>query len=431
MGDNQLTSASASVSILRIGIIGAANIARKNIKAIQHPANINNCKLIAIASRSESKAIQFCNDHVQHADNVKLYTGTNAYQDLIDSNDIDALYIPLPTTLHLQYVKKALNAGKHVLIEKPVALSKHEYKEMIDIASSSTSLTKYLMDGTMFVHNPRTIDVVLHCSNQEEDKEKGTGIGEVQRIQSDFSFMGDKEFFTNNIRISSKGDTLGCIGDLGWYCIRMAQLVFKTCATFAQVTDYELNDDGVPIDATCLVMFDDKSYHQGLGQQGQNGQNGQGKKRCKILSFHCSFINPLTQSITMYGSKKSITMDDFVIPREEEKGNNDKVLTYQIQSQGLSHADLYSIHTNEIKKSLNCEFGVEDKAGNCPQEVLMWSNFVKFCRAYDADISDTEKVKKEAKELSKISYENQCIVDALMESIHQDGSKVAVNSALG
>ena len=413
-------------AILRIGILGAANIARKNVKAIQHPTNRNHCKLVAIASRSETKAIQFLNDHVattstedqDQADDIKLYTGPNAYLELINDDTIDAVYIPLPTTLHLKYVKQALIEGdKHVLVEKPVAASHIEYREMINAA---TMMKKYLMDGTMFVHNPRTNDVCsFSTAINGKDGSDSTSSNDdpqqaVTRIQSDFTFLGDDTFFTKNIRVSSNGDMLGCIGDLGWYCIRMAQLIFKessSSATFAQVTHHELNEHGVPIDATCLVTFENSEKRK--------------KQRVKVLSFHCSFIHPLTQTITLHGLEQAITLDDFVIPREEGvqdisllNNEKEKTLTFEVHSQELSHADLYSIHSNEIKKSSKCK--------GSPQEVLMWNNFAKFCRAFDSE--DDGDVKQEGRELQAISYDNQCIIDALFESILQDGRKVPVHS---
>ncbi len=469
---------------LRIGILGAANIARKNVRAIQHPSNVQSCQLVAIASRSESKATAFLKDHVSanvnvnlgvaHDDdagvadvteqavnvNVKLYTGKEAYNNLINADNVDALYIPLPTTFHHEYVIKALEAGKHVLVEKPVATSCKQYEEMISVAKKND---KYIMDGTMFVHNPRTKHVCEYISSSSDgsdgDIDKGVGgiggIGnQVLRIDSTFTFSGDEDFFNNNIRVSSNGDPLGCIGDLGWYNIRMAQLAFGSeydsesnasdiittataAATSAQVVLHELNQHGVPIDATCLVTFENKN-------------TANKRKGSKVLSFHCSFIHPLTQTVSIHGSEKSITMEDFVIPRSaddcgggdkdqeqvHDEGGDKKLSTFEVKSQSLSFADLFSLHSNQIiEESLG---GPGPTNTRCPpQEVLMWKNFAQFCRAHDNDNIDgdandnnvnvhNKDMKKEAYELLKISYENQRVVDALMESIQQNGKKICI-----
>jgi predicted dehydrogenase len=83
---------------LRIGICGAARIARKNIAAIQNP--VSNTRCAAIASRSIEKAQEFHHNHVldEWKDSVSLLVGDNAYDGLIESDDIDAIYIPLPVT---------------------------------------------------------------------------------------------------------------------------------------------------------------------------------------------------------------------------------------------------------------------------------------------------------------------------------------------
>merc|ERR1719232_1483725 len=105
-------------------------------------------------------------------------------------------------------------------------------------------------------------------------------------------------------------------------------------------------------------------------------------------------------------------MDDFVISRNEDE-NNEK-LSFEVKSQALSDFDLYSYSSNEVKESLK---------GGCPQEVIMWKNFAKFCRAFD---DDDETLKKKGNDLLSMSLENQLIVDALMESIRHNGKIISV-----
>jgi len=83
-------------SPLRVGVMGAARIAGKNIAAIQN--QLSSCEIVAIASRSQTKANSFCETHVleDRIQNVEVFAGDNAYQLLIEKEDIDALYIPLP-----------------------------------------------------------------------------------------------------------------------------------------------------------------------------------------------------------------------------------------------------------------------------------------------------------------------------------------------
>lgn len=250
-------------SPIRVGILGCASIARKVARAILHSES--QCTLTALASRSRDKAAVFAEDHiVQASDNsismsdLTLFGGENAYQELIDSNDIvDALYIPLPTALHKQWVLPTLQAGKHVLLEKPVALSVQEWEEFVKAAKENSC---YIQDGTMFVHHPRTALIQEMVSNSDE-------LGLFQRLESGFTFYAPEEVFQDNIRSQASLDALGCVGDLAWYQIRAALLwagsfgssasetsegedSSKNNVVSVQVIDWKVNSQGVPIDVT-------------------------------------------------------------------------------------------------------------------------------------------------------------------------------------
>ena len=180
--------------------------------------------------------------------------GPDAYQQLVDSQDlVDALYIPLPSALHKDWVRRALESGKHVLLEKPVALAAADFQDMMQAAYECGKL---LMDGTMFVHNNRTQKLLEYCCNEKI-------MGTIQRIESAFSFNGqedDPNFFVSNVRCRKDGDPMGCVGDLGWYCVYMAILVFNAAAgarpVAVKAVDFTSTDDGVPIDASCIVYFE-------------------------------------------------------------------------------------------------------------------------------------------------------------------------------
>ena len=230
---------------LTIGIMGCARIAKKNCCA----ATTASCQIAAIASRGEQKGQDFINEVLSdHQEAPLLFSGEDAYMKMLGSNDISSVYIPLPTKLHEQYVAKTLSSNKHVLLEKPVAVSAKSYSEMLQAASDNG---KFLMDGTMFVHHPRTLAFVKSVPNPN-------------RVHFNFTFDGSvSDFFKNDIRMKKDGDFMGCIGDLGWYCVRMGLLVFssgdtgalKNLVTEVQVSRYQLNDEGVPFDADCLVHF--------------------------------------------------------------------------------------------------------------------------------------------------------------------------------
>lgn len=189
--------------ILGVGVIGCARIAKKNCTAANK--EFASCAIKSIASRNADKASAFINEvFVNSAQRpTQIFTGEDAYKDLLETKEsCEAVYIPLPTKLHHEYVTMALCNKKHVLLEKPVAVSARAYRDMLSVASKEG---KFLMDGTMFVHAPRTRRIVKSIPNPN-------------RIHMNFTFDGGAEFLQNDIRVKKDGDLLGCVGDLGWYC---------------------------------------------------------------------------------------------------------------------------------------------------------------------------------------------------------------------
>lgn len=276
--------------------------------------------------------------------------------------------------LHKEWVIKCLRAGKHVLVEKPVATCVKDYEEMLHVAYETG---KFLMDGTMYPHHNRTHDLIA-CARDE------ARVGKVDRIETAFSFLGDDAFFRNDIRTKSDGDPLGCIGDLGWYCIRMALLIFPTKPVAARVVDVKLTSDGVPLSASCFVHFEGDC----------------------VLAFHCGFLTPFRQHVEICGSKRSIKLDDYVLPKGAP-------LKFGLHSMSLTHCDLITIHDKEI---IVCESGPV-------QEVLMWQNFSRFSRAVGAGSSRwSGDDAADAVTIAQTSLANQKVLSALIDSIRSEAT---------
>ena len=128
------------MSNLRIGVLGCANIARRSV--IPAIKSIVEYDLIAIASRTKEKASEFATEFDCEA--------VEGYQKLLDRKDIDVIYMPLPTGLHEEWVMKALEAGKHILIEKSLAMDYASAKRMVDMARQKGLL---IMENFMFLYH--------------------------------------------------------------------------------------------------------------------------------------------------------------------------------------------------------------------------------------------------------------------------------------
>ncbi|MDD5141162.1 MAG: Gfo/Idh/MocA family oxidoreductase [Verrucomicrobiales bacterium] len=194
---------------LRIGFLSTAGIGRKNWRAI---FNSGNCVVSAVASRDVNKSREFIRECQDENSFDILPDALGSYEALIASPEVDAVYIPLPTGLRKEWVLRAAAAGKHIICEKPCAVSAAELEEMI---SACAKHRVQFMDGVMFMHSPR-------MAKLREVLDDGQSVGEIRRIVSAFSFYGDGNFSRDNIRVNAALEPAGCLGDLGWYCIRFA-----------------------------------------------------------------------------------------------------------------------------------------------------------------------------------------------------------------
>ena len=274
-----------SIQECRWGIMSTANIARKNWKGIRLSGN---GRVSAVASRSEAKAQTFIDECNAEALFDQQPAAVGSYEELIARDDVDAIYIPLPTGLRKNWVIAAANAGKHVLVEKPVANNLADAKAMIDACQAAGV---QFMDGVMFDHSKRLQAV---CEKIQD----GATIGNLRRIYTQFSFCGDGEFKESNIRTDSVLEAHGCLGDLGWYCIRFTlwaaghRVPKKVSARTITALSGSDSDGEVPGEFSAEMQFED-----GFS-----------------ASFYCSFLTANSQQVVVSGDQGFITMDDFVLP---------------------------------------------------------------------------------------------------------------------
>ncbi len=152
---------------LNIAVMGCAGIAlRSMIPAIKATPEWN---LVAVASRTKEKAGQFAGKF-----DCEAVVG---YKNLLHRDDIDAIYLPLPTGLHDEWINKCLAAGKHVLAEKSIAANYHSAKTMV-VAAQSKNLV--LMEDFMFQYHSQHQFVFEMLQNHE--------IGEVRVFRASFGF---------------------------------------------------------------------------------------------------------------------------------------------------------------------------------------------------------------------------------------------------
>ncbi len=185
------------------GILGTAKIGlEKVIPAMQQGKH---CEMTAIASRTQASAREA-------AKHLKIPKAYGSYQELLDDTSIHAVYIPLPNHMHVPWTIKALAAGKHVLCEKPIALTAADAKELLKETEKNPHLK--VMEAFMYRHHPQWLRT-LELINEG-------GIGTVKTVHSFFSYYNDDPENIRNMADIGGGSLM----DIGCYCISLARLIF-------------------------------------------------------------------------------------------------------------------------------------------------------------------------------------------------------------
>ena len=131
------------MSIIKIGVLGAANIAKRSV--IPEIKKLNsNYELVGIASRNKQTAKEIATEF-----NTKPYF---SYEELLNNGNLEAIYIPLPNSLHYEYAKKSLLKGIHVLVEKSLGCNLEQVKELVQLARQNNLL---LMENFQFRFHPQ------------------------------------------------------------------------------------------------------------------------------------------------------------------------------------------------------------------------------------------------------------------------------------
>ncbi len=186
---------------LNWGVLGASNFALHHMAPAIHQAQ--NTRLFALATSSADKAAPF----QDLAPDIRVHL---SYDDLLADDQVEAVYIPLPNHMHVEWVKKALRAGKHVLCEKPIAMCAPEIDELIALRDDTGLL---VAEAYMIVHHPQ-------WQRAKALYESGA-IGNLVHVDGVFSYFNDD---ADNIR--NRPETGGGgIRDIGVYTYGSARYV--------------------------------------------------------------------------------------------------------------------------------------------------------------------------------------------------------------
>ncbi len=188
------------MGLMRLGIVSTAHINRLLIPGAKASDKV---ELIAVASREQQRAEEY-------ARQWGIERAYGSYEALLEDPDVDAVYISLPNTMHCEWSIRAVEAGKHVICEKPLSRHPEDVERAFDAAERSDRL---LTEAFMYRHNPQTTRL--------EELVRGGAIGELRVVRSAFSYSLYDE---DNIRLRTDVEG-GSLMDVGCYCVSGSRLL--------------------------------------------------------------------------------------------------------------------------------------------------------------------------------------------------------------
>ena len=239
------------------------------------------------------------------------------------------------------------------------------------------------MDGVMFMHSRRLERI-------REVLKDPSAVGQIKRISSAFSFAADSEFLTGNIRTDSKLEPHGCLGDLGWYCIRFALWVMEWQLPTKVTGRILAQAQGAKSPAPVPTEFSGELFFDGGVSAG----------------FYCSFLTENQQWAKISGAKGFLNVRDFVLPFfGSEAGFEVTNAAYRMSGCDFNMED----HTRR--------FAVAEYSNSHPnaQETRLFGNF-----------SDQIRSQKLNENWPEMAFKSQQIMEACLESARNDGRAVPV-----
>jgi D-xylose 1-dehydrogenase (NADP+, D-xylono-1,5-lactone-forming) len=246
---------------VRWGFLSTANI---NAKVLAGAAQSDRVEVVAVASRETSRAAAYAREH-------GIERAHGSYEALLEDSEVDAVYISLPNSMHVEWSIRALEAGKHVLCEKPLSRHPDEVERAFDAADQADHL---LMEAFMYRHNPQTKRLTGLV-------EEGA-IGRLRLIRAVFSFpLTDSP----NVRLDPALDGGGLM-DVGSYCVSGARLLGgEPVQVYGEQVAAPTGVDEV---FTGIMRFEEDV----------------------LAEFDCGLVLPMRDELEVIGEEGSIFLDD-------------------------------------------------------------------------------------------------------------------------
>jgi predicted dehydrogenase len=209
--------------------------ARINVKFLAGARTAADTEIVAVGSRDRARGERFASD--QGIERVH-----DSYEALLADQEVEVVYIPLPNSLHIEWTVRALQAGKHVLCEKPLSRRTDEVARAFDVAENAGLV---LMEGFMYRHNPQTRRLLELIADGV--------VGTVRLIRAAFSFAATD---AADVRLSATLDG-GALMDVGCYCVSGTRLIAGAEPERVSA-EQALGGDGVDVAFAATMRFPDE-----------------------------------------------------------------------------------------------------------------------------------------------------------------------------
>ena len=241
------------------GLLSTARINEAILKGATQSARTD---ILAVGSRDQSRADAYARER-------GIERAYGSYEALLEDDDVQVIYNSLPNSLHVEWSVRALEAGKHVLCEKPMDRRVEEVERAFDTADRAERL---LMEAFMYRHHPQT--------RKAAELVRDGAIGELRQLRSHFSFMLTD---AGDVRLQSELDG-GALMDLGCYCISMQRLLAgEPELVFGR---QRVGGNGVDVGFTGVLQFPRDAFGE----------------------FHCGFDLPEAVGLEAIGSKGTLVV---------------------------------------------------------------------------------------------------------------------------
>ncbi len=240
--------------IVKWGIIGLGNIAHHFAKSFY---NLDNAKLVAVASNSKEKLLRFSENY--HIKSENLY---NSYEEILEDNNLDIIYIALPNNLHFEWALRGIDKKKNILIEKPAFTSTSQVEL---ICNHKNFQNIFLSEGFMYKYHPQIIETIKILESGEIGKPIQMEVNRGTNLIYKKNFFGfTKKKLNKNKRIFNKKLDGGVILDLGCYTSSVSLMIASTVENI-NVSNFTIKDikteylDGnIDVHSTANINFDNK-----------------------------------------------------------------------------------------------------------------------------------------------------------------------------